>query len=299
MEEKESKYIRRFKSKYRLVILNDRTLEERFSLSLKGANIIALFSLILVIAFTISFATVFFTPLKEYIPGYGDFDTQKNIVALLKRTDSLEHRLQQKEIYTENLRKVLIGEVGDSTFYIDESQTTEQAEPSGRSEKEADLPPRGMSKEDSLLRYEFENTYAYELFFTSSEGDVEDISNYLFYPPIKGTVSSSFDETQRHFGIDIVGVPGVDVVGATLDGVVVHAEWSIETGNVIILQHRHNLISVYKHNEVLLKKVGNFVSSGEAIAILGNSGEYTTGPHLHFEIWHNGVPLNPEEFITF
>ena len=154
------------------------------------------------------------------------------------------------------------------------------------------------SVEDSILRVQIEDEEQYNLTVVDNRSRVSGLTGVHFFAPIRGMVSSPFDATQNHFGTDIVAASN-EVVKATLDGTVIMASWTVETGYVIQVQHKDNLISVYKHNAELLKKTGNVVKAGDAIAIIGNSGELTTGPHLHFEIWHNGTPINPEEYIVF
>jgi murein DD-endopeptidase MepM/ murein hydrolase activator NlpD len=154
------------------------------------------------------------------------------------------------------------------------------------------------SLEDSILRNQIEEEEQYNLAVVDNRPRALGLAGVHFFAPVRGIVSSPFDATKNHFGTDIVASPD-EVVKATLDGTVIMASWTVETGYVIQVQHKDNLISVYKHNAELLKKTGNVVKAGDAIAIVGNSGELTTGPHLHFEIWYNGTPVNPEEYIVF
>jgi murein DD-endopeptidase MepM/ murein hydrolase activator NlpD len=125
-----------------------------------------------------------------------------------------------------------------------------------------------------------------------------DISSFFFFTPVKGTVTNVFNSAEKHFGVDIAAAPN-EAIKATLDGTVILSAWTSETGYIITIQHSNNLVSVYKHNSALLKKAGTYVKAGEAIAIIGNSGEYTSGPHLHFELWYNGSPVNPKDYIAF
>ena len=132
----------------------------------------------------------------------------------------------------------------------------------------------------------------------SGENKARGVSSIHFFTPMKGMISNSYDGLSGHYGVDVVG-PKNERISAVLDGTVIFAEWTLNTGYVVQIQHGKDLVSIYKHNQELLKKPGEFVKAGEAIAILGNSGELTSGPHLHFELWHNGKALNPENYIKF
>jgi murein DD-endopeptidase MepM/ murein hydrolase activator NlpD len=158
------------------------------------------------------------------------------------------------------------------------------------------------SVQDSLLRAEFESQEMYNLYFSepvsTQESSRTSIRNFNFFRPMSGIITSRFNLAEKHYGTDVVSAKNEAVV-ATLEGTVIYAGWTIETGHVIALQHVQNLISVYKHNSVLLKKEGDIAKAGEPIAISGQSGELATGPHLHFELWYNGTPLDPEDYIIF
>ena len=149
-----------------------------------------------------------------------------------------------------------------------------------------------------MLRRQIEEEELFNLSILANTSNKTDFSSIHFYPPVKGIVTNSFNPSENHFGTDIVTASN-KVVVATLDGTVIIANWTLETGYVIQIQHENNLVSVYKHNSELLKKVGNHVTAGETIAIIGNSGELTSGPHLHFELWHNGTSINPEDYVAF
>jgi murein DD-endopeptidase MepM/ murein hydrolase activator NlpD len=156
------------------------------------------------------------------------------------------------------------------------------------------------SKKDSLLRKQIEGEEQYNLTFSEKPRQQTGInlSQLHFFTPLRGVITNSYNQETDHFGTDIVAGPN-EVIKATLEGTVIVANWTLETGYVIQIQHENNLVSIYKHNAELLKKVGNRVLAGEPIAIVGNSGEITTGPHLHFELWYNGSPVNPEDYIVF
>lgn len=237
----------------------------------------------------IAFVTVLiaFTPIREFIPGYPDGTTRRYIVQNALKVDSLQREVQQWKIYLGNLHTILRGEspnnfesLPDTSIRYKEIKFTK-------------------SIEDSLLRIQIEEEELYNLsVIDMKRRGSEELSSLHFFPPVKGVITNSFNYQQNHFGVDIVAPPN-EVVVAITDGTVTLSSWTLETGYVIQIQHVGNLLSVYKHNSKLLKKSGTQVKAGEAIAIIGNSGELTTGPHLHFELWHNGNPINPEKYIVF
>lgn len=286
-EKKKRKIFRKLKNKYRLVILNDASFEERFSYRLSTLNIVTLLiSAAVLIMLTVSFVIVF-TPLREYIPGYTDVSLRQDLTNMVLKSDSLERKLQQNNNYLQNLTAILKGEEPSlKDTVIKEVAVSGEA-----------LDPSKKSIEDSLLRDYVEREDSYSL-NAPSESTTQSPTKLYFFTPLKGTVTEHYDLAKKHYGVDIVA-PKNEAVKATLDGTVIFAEWTIETGYVIQLQHKNNLTSIYKHNSVLLKTTGDIIKAGEAIAIVGNSGELTSGPHLHFELWQDGVSLNPVNFINF
>lgn len=283
----QKRYIRKLRNKYRLSVYNDQTFEEVLVMRLSRLNILTTvggITIALIIAVTVLIA---FTPLREFIPGYPDGNTRRLIVHNTFRNDSLERELQQWKIYMGNLHAILRGESPDNLESVPDTSVRYRELNFSR------------SIEDSILRMQIESEELYNLSLISSvEIGENDLTKFHFFPPIKGVVSSSFNAQQNHFGVDVVAPPN-EVVVAAADGTVILSSWTLETGHVIQIQHANNLISVYKHNSKLLKTAGLRVKAGEAIAIIGNSGELTTGPHLHFELWHNGTPVNPEQYIIF
>lgn len=283
---KKPRKIDRLKHKYRFVILNDDTFEEKLSFRLSRLNVYTVFgvgSLFLIALVTVLIA---FTPLREFIPGYTDVNLRKTGIENTIKIDSLENILRQKEQYLQNINKIIQGEplVYNDTVVIDSNLNYKNIV----NEK---IP------EDSLLRVMIETEEKYNLFKTAGRTP-SSISSLIFFNPIKGIVTEQFNAKKQHFGIDLVA-PKNEVIKATLDGTVIFAEWTSETGYVIQLQHANNLISIYKHNSVLHKKQGDKVKAGDVIAIVGNTGELSSGPHLHFELWYNGIPLNPQEYMLF
>ena len=201
--------------------------------------------------------------------------------------DSLQAALDDRDLYIANLRRVLRGEApADSATLF---------RPITQAPTPADLAPGVV---DSALRERIRQEEAYTVSGEAKPGAGRDLAGIIFFPPIRGLVTSNFERKDGHFGIDIVTKKD-EAVKATLDGTVVLASWTSDGGHVLQVQHRNDLVSVYKHNSVLLKKVGDKVKAGEAIAIVGDSGELTTGPHLHFELWLNGEPIDPQAYMVF
>ena len=283
------KLIRKLRNKYRLVIINDATFDERFSAFLTPLNVIAGVALVFAIIAGMVVSLVLFTPLKEYIPGYSDSNMRLNALNAALKADSLEKAQAQYQAYFVNLQHILNGTIGkDSTNVAGDGET-----------KVYTGLDFSVSKEDSLLRAEIESKERYALTTKSATSSAFlGLPGVLFFTPIRGTVTSSFNSAIGHWGIDVAAQEG-EAVKAVYDGTVIMASFTSDGGNVIQIQHSNNLISVYKHNSALLKNVGDQVSAGESIAIIGNSGELTDGPHLHFELWYNGSPLDPQDFIAF
>ncbi len=289
MNERLKKLIKQLNNKYRLVLLNDITLEERLSFRLSRLNVFVLGCTIAVILVALTVASIVFTPLKQYIPGYQDVTQTRRLLDLTYRTDSMEQMVLSQNRYIESLKDVLSGDY-DTVGHKVEMKSTSETDYSG-------INLNNISSEDSLLRQELENEEIYEL-FTESKKEVAELSDIYFSKPLEGYVTDSFNLEKEHFGIDLVGDDDAPVK-AVLDGVIVMNEWSLETGYVVGIQHSYNLLSFYKHNSVILKKVGTLVQAGDVVAIIGDSGELSDGKHLHFELWHNQSPVNPLEYVIY
>lgn len=281
------RYISKLKNKYRLSVYNDQSFEEVWVMRLSRLNILAFVGGITLTLIVIITVLIAFTPIREFIPGYPDGSTRRQIIHNTFKTDSLERELQQWKIYMGNLHTILRGGSPDNLESIPDTSIRYRELNFAR------------SIEDSLLRLQIESEEMYNLSLVSSASESSTkLTDFHFFPPIKGVITSSFKAQHGHLGVDVVAPPN-EVVVATADGTVVFSNWTLETGYVIQIQHANNLLSIYKHNSKLLKKSGARVKAGEAIAIIGNSGELTSGPHLHFELWHNGSPINPEQYIVF
>jgi len=289
------KWLIKLKNKYRLVIMNDDTFEEKLSFRLSRLNVfVAIGSISIFLVFATTYI-IAFTPLREYIPGYTNLKLNKESYNNLLKIDSLENEVRSRELYFKNLKMILDGKaiIDTETTYI--KDTT----------KKYNNIVIVKSKEDSILRKQIENENKYDLSsqdLTVESNDVvsvnASISSFFYFTPLKGIVINGFDPANNHYGIDVAGKKD-DVIKAVLNGTVIFSNWTLETGYIIGIQHQHNLISVYKHNSALLKKTGDFVKAGDAIAFIGNSGELSSGPHLHFELWYNGSPVNPKDYIPF
>ncbi|MFI8377805.1 M23 family metallopeptidase [Leeuwenhoekiella sp. NPDC079379] len=279
------KFRKRLLHKYRLVILNEDTFEERVSFKLTRLNVFIVvgFSIIILIALTTFL--IAYTPLREYIPGYSSVRLKKQATELIFETDSLKRQLDINEQYYASIRKVLTGDVDRVNFNKDSLLLIEPGENGGLSFK--------ISKEDSILRERVANEDRYNLFEPASTK-----VNFSLFPPVKGNITEKYNLDRKHYAVDVV-VPKNEPIKAVADATVIFSEWTAETGNVLILDHGNNLISVYKHCASRNKDQGDLVKAGEVIAIAGSTGEYTTGPHLHFELWNNGYPVDPTNYIAF
>ena len=289
MTKEKKRLIKKLRDKYRLVLINDTTFEERFSFRLSPMNVFIAFSVTIVLFTTVITSTIFYTPLKEYIPGYADEATKQTAIEMTFVVDSLEKEIRKRDELYDNTFRIMNNEVPDDA---------DGSNPSNIDSLKSNSPQSNRYLRDSAFKAEMESNDNYNL--SLQDGSQQDVSiaNFSFMPPVKGMVTDSFNIGTGHYAIDVVTKPNA-TVKSSLDGTVVLASWTPETGHVICVQHRNNLLSIYKHNAVLLKKVGTFVKGGDAIAIVGNSGELTTGPHLHFELWSDGSPLNPGDLLAF
>ncbi len=275
---------RKLLHKYRMVVLNEDTFEERFSFKLNRLNVFVFSTIFTMLLISVTTLFIAFTPLREYIPGYSSTALKKKATELTYKTDSLQQVIFINEQYLNSIRKVLSGDVQTVDFNKDSILNEARLEAS-----KINLNP---SQEDLLLREKVSLEDKYNPLVSSNE------VNFVFFAPVKGTISEGYDPETKHFAVDIVTVKNAPIK-AVADGTVIFAEWTAETGYVLIIDHGGNLISVYKHNAFLSKEQGQLVKAGEVIAAAGNTGEFTTGPHLHFELWSEGYPINPTNFIDF
>lgn len=284
-KKKPKKIKRKLLDKYRLMILNENTFEERLSFKLTRLNVFVMSSLMAIFFITLTYLLIAFTPLREYIPGYSSTALKKKATELSFKTDSLQRVIGMNDRYYESIKKVLTGDLNAVDFNRDSIIQAVKLEAS-----EVDLSPIA---EDSLLREKVDKEDKYNLFESATTA-----TNFVLFPPVSGSISEPYNAKEKHYAVDIVVVKDTPVK-ATADGIVIFAEWTASTGYVIIIEHSYGLISIYKHNAALTKEQGDLVKAGEVIATAGNTGELSTGPHLHFELWNDGYPINPTNFIDF
>lgn len=256
----------KLRTHFRFVILNDETFKEVSSYRLNLLNIYLLLSSVFVVAGLLAFLLIVFTPLKYLVPNYGELTVNSEFVELTKKTDRLENDLIELQTYIDGNKNRLFG-----------NDIVRSSEVSGYQPDEVELIQSKSTDRNNADQINYQN--------------------FLFSPPVAGIVSADYD-TDVHAGIDII-VKKNTAIMSIADGYVISSDYSFSTGNTIGVQHSNNIISFYKHNSKLLKKPGEFVSAGEAIAIAGNTGELSSGPHLHFELWIDGAPVDPAEFIDF
>ncbi len=273
-----------FKFKYKLTIINENTLEEVVGLHVSKLNGVSVLLTVFTLLFIIAALIVSFTPLRNYLPGYLNSDVREQIVNNALRADSLQQLVERQNLYIMNIQDIFKGEVKVDSVHSLDSLTVVRSE---------ELMERTAQEEE--FRKQFEESEKYNLTNIQAEPDVDGL---IFYRPTRGLLSSNFNPDERHFGVDIAANPNESVL-ATLDGTVVFGGYTAETGYVIGIQHNRDFISVYKHCGSLLKQTGDKVKAGEVIALVGNTGAQTTGPHLHFELWRKGEALNPEKYIVF
>ena len=270
---------------YKVVVSSEDTFEERLSFSTNKFNVFLVLSLysIILTAFTIS--VVFFTQIREMVPGYSSSDLLTQAIYLTKKTDSLENKLELNNTFYKSIENVLSGKT-EQIIYKDTLAVSKEKD-------NIDFQAVLANAEDSILRKYVEEEDKFNL--TKNELVIE---NKMFVSPVKGQITQKFDPLNNHFALDILVDTGTPVK-SILEGKVIFSEWSIDTGHVLIIDHGDDIISVYKHNSKVLKTQNNFVKAGEVIAYSGNQGTLSTGPHLHFELWKNGTPINPEPLFNF
>ena len=278
------KYWRKLLHKYRFVIMTDSSFEERLVIKLSRLNVLSFLIIIGITCFLCTLLLISYTPLNKYVPGKSSKEVQKNLIYLSLKSDSLQKRLNNRDVYLQNINNIISGK---EPIISSEDNILNQ----NNEEKKIVFE---KSIEDSLLRITVEAEDKSSIY-------IKDNINHdflMFFPPVSGLISDEFNADVSHFGVDLVAKEKTRI-SSVLDGTVVVSHWTAETGYVIVVQHKNDYLSQYKHNSVLLKKVGDFVLAGEHIAIIGNSGELSSGPHLHFELWYKGIPVNPKDYISF
>lgn len=280
---------RKLHDKYRISIFNEDTIEEVWRGRLSRFMVMSTIGVVAFISATLVVLVFFFTPVKEYIPGYPSGEMRKEILNNAILTDSLQQKIERQSDFFIGIKNILEGNIPEElkgdTAKIDHEQLFQNM----------DLSP---STEDISFRELVEKEEKYNLQVFSNRDNIDENQELLLLLPVKGVITSTFDVTKKHFGIDLVTAPD-ESVQSVADGTIIFNEYSLNTGFVVGVMHKNNLISIYKHNSRLLKKVGEKILAGDVIAIVGNTGEITTGPHLHLELWRDGVAIDPQKFIIF
>lgn len=281
----------RLKNTYRLVVMNDETFEEVSSYRLSLLNVYVLLSSLLVVMAIVVFLLIAATPLKKYLPGYGSVQQDKELRELYLQMDEMERELANHRRYSENFRKILVGDVETEKELpqveeekVDTALAVERAPILDQLQREAARSEVGVEPQEDRAS-------------NLSPRDIP-LAQMYFTPPLRGTVSAKYAPESDHYGIDVLA-PKNTPVQAAMDGYVFLSDWTLETGNTIGIQHTNNTITFYKHNSSLLKPAGSYVKAGEAVAIIGNTGTLSNGPHLHFELWHKGKSVDPTDYIEF
>jgi murein DD-endopeptidase MepM/ murein hydrolase activator NlpD len=280
---KNSAFWKRVRFKYKLLFLNENTLEEVFSLRVSQWSGFWLMLTFIALLVALTSIVIINTPIRNYLPGYMDSEIRREMIVNALRTDSLEQSLQMQAQYIENTTAILKGESLPAAMPPLDTVSVKV----GSLEK---------SEEMEAFVQNYEETERYNLNVLAPSASQS--SHLIFYRPVQGLLSSPFNSAEKHYGIDVAATPRSSVL-AVQKGTVVHAGFDANGGYVIQIQHTNGFLSIYKHNALLLKKQGDEVDAGEAIAIVGNTGTLSSGTHLHFELWNNGKPVNPEEYIVF
>lgn len=273
-----------FKFKYKLTITNENTLEEVVGLHVSKLNGVSVLLSAVTVIFLISASIIVFTPLRNYLPGYMNSEVRAQVVSNSLRADSLQEVVARQNLYIMNIQDIFSGAVKTDTIQNIDSLTVLRSD---------SLMERTRREEE--FRKNYEDSERYNLTAANQRNAV---AGWSFYRPTRGILSAHFQPEAGHYGVDIAANPNESIL-ATLDGTVILSTYTAETGYVIQLQHGQEFVSVYKHCGSLLKKEGDTVKGGEAIALVGNTGEKTTGPHLHFELWHKGRAIDPLKHIVF
>jgi len=283
---KENKgFFKKLFNDYKVVVSSEDTFEEKFAFKASKINVFVLMLVYSVILISFTISIVFFTQLRELVPGYSSSDLLNRAIYLTQKTDSLERQIELNNKFYKSIEDVLSGKTDE---FIERDNI-----PIDSSSNDKNLFSISPNSEDSILRNYVDSQDKFNL--TKNELVIE---NKMFFSPIKGDITQTFNFEENHFAIDIAADIGTPVK-SILDGKILFSEWSVDTGHVIIVDHGDNIVSVYKHNSKSLKEQNDFVQAGEVIAYSGNQGSLSSGPHLHFELWKNGTPIDPEPLLNF
>ena len=282
---KENKgFFKKLFNDYKVVVSSEDTFGEKFAFKASKINVFVLMLVYSVILISFTISIVFFTELRELVPGYSSSDLLNRAIYLTQKTDSLERQIELNNKFYKSIEDVLSGKTDE---FIERDNI-----PIDSSLNDKNLFSISPNSEDSILRNYVDSQDKFNL--TINELVIE---NKMFFSPIKGDITQTFNFDENHFAIDIAADIGTPVK-SILDGKILFSEWSVDTGHVIIVDHGDNIVSVYKHNSKSLKEQNDFVQAGEVIAYSGNQGSLSSGPHLHFELWKNGTPIDPEPLLN-
>jgi murein DD-endopeptidase MepM/ murein hydrolase activator NlpD len=287
MDRKElrKKLFQMLKDHYRLIIYNDSTIQTVWSIKLTPIKVLTLGGLGAIMLILLTSVIIAYTPLRENIPGYPSAKVRQQIIVNYMLVDSLENEIKLRDSYFDKIRTVFQGEVP----------------PEETQENDSDIKTYDVKfnkfNADSAFKDELE-AEKQNLSATSPQKKVSRISSLHFYTPLHGKIINKFNSRSGHLAVDVSGKLNARIA-SVMDGTVIFAGWTMDAGNCVYIQHDNNIISVYKHNGEVLKKIGDSVKAGDEIAIMGNTGELTAGPHLHFELWRNGTALDPDNYIDF
>lgn len=274
--------------KYRLVLINDETFQEERSFRLIPFNVITIIGGIIMLISLITILLLVFTPLGYIVPERSNQHIRTQLNTIYLHIDSLEQSVAERDLFIHKVKELV--------FEQYEYEENVQDPSSNKANKNVDVPEKSNELKELMEIVDNETELGNLLENTLQQE--RNINSMIFKAPIKGMVSDTFAPSRAHFGTDVIAPKGT-VIKSTHKGTVIVATWSADTGHMIGIQHENNVLSFYKHNSSLLKKAGMTVKAGEGIAIIGNTGEMTEGPHLHFEMWFNGQPINPERYIQF
>lgn len=272
-------------TKNRLVILNEDTFEEIFSFKLNLMNVFVALTSISIVMIALTTYIIAFTPLREYIPGYASTKLKREATENAIKSDSLQKVIDENSAYLASIKKVLTGDLEHTKLSRDSIQPAEQ--------KDLSNVDPGPSDADKKLREEVALEDKYNLFEQAKPR-----VSLVFFPPVKGHITEPYSSKNKHYAVDVALAKDTPIK-AVAAGMVILADWTPTNGNVVIVRHNDGIISVYKHAASVTKEQGDIVKSGEVIAMAGSTGAQSTGIHLHFELWKDGYPINPTQFIDF
>tara|TARA_B100000902_G_C27242641_1_gene880877 strand:+ start:466 stop:1341 length:876 start_codon:yes stop_codon:yes gene_type:complete len=271
-------------NRYRMIVINETTFNEELSFRFSRLNILSIIILLLVFILTGTFFLVSYTPIKEFIPGYTSTKVRKEAIRNTFLLDSLVIKFQKQDQFIKSIKSALSGKNESDEGLLKEIN---------KSNLESINREFNRVKADSLLRLEVMQEDKYNL-MPNSNNNVK----FMLFSPASGLISEPFNSEIKHFAVDVALAKDTPIKSVAV-GTVVLAEWTSDTGYVVVIKHNHGLLSVYKHNSTIEKSQGDIVQAGEVIAFAGNSGELSTGYHLHFELWIDGYPVDPTNFIDF